>query len=138
VWCRIKAPEDHEAETEQPLFDLHHPTIEISFVRSFRASVYTGLMPARPSVCVRKKESDVYEVEVTAGQPTLHRITAGVRDVECLTGGKANAEPPDRRKLSLFARTRVEQFDPPLVPHHRHQPLFFPNYESEIRLCLAR
>ena len=39
-----------------------------------------------------KKEPDVYEVEVAAAQPTLHCITAGVGDVECLTGGKANAE----------------------------------------------
>ena len=68
------------------------PTIEISFVRSFRGSVYTGRMPAQPPVRVMKKEPDVYKVEVAAAQPTLHYITAGVGDVECLTGGKANAE----------------------------------------------
>jgi hypothetical protein len=49
-------------------------------------------MPAQPSVRVMKKEPDVYEVEVAAAQPTLHCITAGVGDVECLTGSKANAE----------------------------------------------
>jgi hypothetical protein len=39
-----------------------------------------------------KKEPDVYEIEVAAAQPTLHCVTAGAGDVECLTGGKANAE----------------------------------------------
>jgi hypothetical protein len=49
-------------------------------------------MPAQPLVRVRKKESDVYKVKVAAAPPTLHCVTAGVDDVERLTGGKANAE----------------------------------------------
>ena len=49
-------------------------------------------MPAQPPVRVMKKESDVYEVEVAAARPTLHCVTAGAGDVECLAGGKANAE----------------------------------------------
>jgi hypothetical protein len=49
-------------------------------------------MPAQPPVRVMKKEPDVYEVEVAAARPTLHCVTAGAGDVECLTCGKANAE----------------------------------------------
>jgi len=112
--------------------DVFRPTIEISFIRSFRGSVYTGRMPAQPSVRVMKKEPDVYEVEVAAAQPTLHCITAGVGDVECLTGGKANAErlieESFRFLLERESNTSIlRSFQITDISH------YFPEYEREIR-----
>jgi hypothetical protein len=110
---------------------------EISFVRAFRCSVYTGRMPAQPSVCVKKKEPDVFEVEVTAAQPTLHRITAGVDDVEYLTGGKANAE----RLIEESFRFLLErESNASILRSFRITDIsrYFPEYEREIRRRLAR
>ena len=49
---------------------------------------------------------------------------------------------PDRRELSILARTRVEHFDPPLLPDHRHQPLFSRirtrDSRSSRRSCMRR
>lgn len=110
---------------------------EISFVRSFCCSVYTGRMPAQPSVCVMKKEPDVYEVEVAAAQPTFHCITAAVGDVEYLTGGKANAE----RLIEESFRFLLErESNTSILRSFRITDIsrYFPEYEHEIRRRLAR
>jgi hypothetical protein len=117
--------------------DVFRPTFGISFVRSFRGSVYTGRMPAQPPVRVMKKEPDVYEVEVAAAQPTLHCITAGVGDVECLTGGKANAE----RLIEESFRFLLErESNTSILRSFRITDIssYFPEYEREIRRRLAR
>jgi hypothetical protein len=89
-------------------------------------------MPAQPSVRVMKKEPDVYKVEVAAAQPTLHCITAGVGDVECLTGGKANAE---RFRFLLERESNTS-----ILRSFRITDIsrYFPEYEREIRRRLAR
>ena len=89
-------------------------------------------MPAQPSVRVMKKEPDVYEVEVAAAQPTLHCITAGVCDVECLTGGKANAE----RLIEESFRFLLErESNTSILRSFRITDIsrYFPEYEREIR-----
>ena len=117
--------------------DVIRPTIEISFVRSLRGSVYIGRMPAQPSVRVMKKEPDVYEVEVAAAQPTRHCITAEVGDVECLTGGKASAE----RLIEESFRFLLErESNTSILRSFRITDIsrYFPEYEREIRRRLAR
>jgi len=104
---------------------------------AFRRSVYNGGMPAQPSVRVMKKEPDVYEVEVAAARPTLHCITAGVGDVECLTGGKANAE----RLIEESFRFLLErESNTSILRSFRITDIsrYFPEYEREIRRRLAR
>jgi hypothetical protein len=94
-------------------------------------------MPEKPSVCVMKKESDVYEVEITAAQPTFHCITAGVGDVEYLTGGKANAE----RLIEESFRFLLErESNTSILRSFRITDIsrYFPEYEREIRRRLAR
>jgi hypothetical protein len=94
-------------------------------------------MPAQPSVCVIKKEPEVYEVEVTAAQPTSHCITAGVGDVEYLTGGKANAE----RLIEESFRFLLErESNTSILRSFRITDIsrYFPEYEREIRRRLAR
>ena len=84
-----------------------------------------------------KKEPDVYEVEVTAARPTLHCITAGVGDVECLTGGKANAE----RLIEESFRFLLErESNTSILRSFRITDIsrYFPEYEREIRRRLAR
>ena len=108
----------------------------LSFVRSFRGSVYTGRMSAQPPVRVMKKEPDVYEVEVTAARPTLHCVTAGADDVECLTGGKANAE----RLIEESFRFLLErESNTSILRSFRITDIsrYFPEYEREIRRRLA-
>jgi len=116
--------------------DVFRPTIGISFVRSFRGSVYTGRMPAQPPVRVMKKEPDVYEVEVAAARPTLHCVTAGAGDVECLAGGKANAE----RLIEESFRFLLErESNTSILRSFRITDIsrYFPEYEREIRRRLA-
>jgi hypothetical protein len=93
-------------------------------------------MLAQPSVRVMRKELDVYEVEVTGAQPTLHRITAGVGDVECLTGGKVNAE----RLIEESFRFLLEhESNISILRSFRITDItrYFPEYEREIRRRLA-
>ena len=71
-----------------------------------------------------KKEPDVYEIEVAPTQPRLHCVTAGAGDVERLTGGKANAERLIEESFRFLLERESNTSIPPLVPHHRHQPLF--------------
>jgi hypothetical protein len=94
-------------------------------------------MPAQPSVCVTEKEPDVYEVEVTAAQSTFHSITAGVGDVEYLTGGKANAE----RLIEESFRFLLErESNTSILRSFRITDIsrYFPEYEREIHRRLAR
>jgi hypothetical protein len=117
--------------------DVFRAAIEISFVRSFRGSIYAGHMTTQPPVRVMKKEPDVYEVEVAAARPTLHCVTAGVGDVECLTGGKANAE----RLIEESFRFLLElESNTSILRSFRITDIssYFPEYEREIRRRLAR
>ena len=84
-----------------------------------------------------KKESDVYEVEVAAARPTLHCVTAGAGDVECLAGGKANAE----RLIEESFRFLLErESNTSILRSFRITDIsrYFPEYEREIRRRLAR
>jgi hypothetical protein len=94
-------------------------------------------MPAQPPFHVMKKEQDVYEVEVAGAQPTLHRVIAGTGDVECLTGGKANAE----RLIEESFRFLLErESNTSILRSFRITDIsrYFPEYEREIRRRLAR
>ena len=94
-------------------------------------------MPAQPPIRVTKEQPDVYDVEVAAARATRHRVTAGPRNVERLTGAKANAErlieesfrfllerEPNTSILRSFDITDISQY--------------FPEYEREIRRSLAK
>jgi hypothetical protein len=94
-------------------------------------------MPAQPSVRVMKKEPGVYEVEVAAAQPTLHRITAEVGDVECLTSGKASAEHLIEESFRFLLE---RESNTSILRSFRITDIsrYFPEYEREIRRRLAR
>jgi hypothetical protein len=112
------------------------PRREISF-RFMAGSVYTDRMAAQPSVRVTRKEPDVYEVEVAAARPTRHCITAGLGDVEGLTGGKANAE----RLIEESFRFLLErESNTSILGSFRITDIsrYFPEYEGEIRRRLAK
>ena len=71
-------------------------------------------MLPQPTLHVMKKERDVYEVEVAAARPTRHSVTAGVGDVERLTGGRANAERLIEESFRfLLERSRTLRFSAP-------------------------
>jgi hypothetical protein len=79
-----------------------------------------------------KKEPGVYEIEVAAAQPTLHCVTAWAGDVECLTGGKANAE----RLIEESFRFLLErESNTSILRSFRIIDIsrYFPEYEREIR-----
>jgi hypothetical protein len=111
--------------------------IEISFVGWFCSSVYTGRMPLHPSVCVMKKGPDLYEVDVTAAPSTLHCVTAGVADVEHLTGGKANAERLIEESFH-FLLEREANTSILRSFHITEIGRYFPEYEREIRRRLGK
>lgn len=84
-----------------------------------------------------KKEPDVYEVEVTAAQPTVHCITAGVGDVERLTGGKASAECLIEESFRFLLE---RESNTAILRSFRITDIsrYFPEYERAIRQRLAR
>jgi hypothetical protein len=93
-------------------------------------------MAGQAAVCVTKKESDVYEVEVTAARSTRHSITVAVSDVDYLTGGKADAE----RLIEESFRFLLErESNTSILRSFRITEIsrYFPEYEHEIRRRLG-